>query len=93
MTGAHLAPNKVAQGTRITGADRVSWQKDLKTQYEKGASVRALAEATGRSYGFVHRVLGEAGVVMRPRGGYRRRPKAKVTDVTNLRSRNVREGS
>ena len=32
-------------------------------------TIRALAESTGRSYGFVHRVLSEAGVTMRGRGG------------------------
>lgn len=29
----------------------------LKKKYEKGASIRALAVATDRSYGFVHRIL------------------------------------
>ena len=42
---------------------------ELRKKYEKGASIRALAESTGRSYGFVHRVLSEAGVTRRSRGG------------------------
>ena len=43
---------------------------------EKGASVRALAESTGRSYGFVHRVLSETGVTLRGRGaGHRTKKK------------------
>ena len=39
-------------------------------------SIRALAASTGRSYGFVHRVLTESGVQLRQRGGARRRKKA-----------------
>jgi hypothetical protein len=50
------------------------------TSTEKGRriveSIRALASSTGRSYGFVHRVLTESGVQLRQRGGARRRKKA-----------------
>jgi hypothetical protein len=35
-----------------------------------------LAASTGRSYGFVHRVLTGSGVQLRQRGGARRRKKA-----------------
>jgi hypothetical protein len=49
--------------------------QELKRKYERGASIRALAESTGRSYGFVHRVLSEAGVVLRGRGGATRTKK------------------
>ncbi|MEU1824146.1 helix-turn-helix domain-containing protein [Streptomyces abikoensis] len=38
--------------------------------YEAGASIRELSRATGRSYGFVHRLLLESGAVLRGRGGY-----------------------
>lgn len=61
------------RGSRITGAARDKLGVDLKKKYEKGASIRALAEATGRSYGFVHRVLSETGVQLRGRGGDTRR--------------------
>lgn len=60
---------------RIVGAARTEMSATLKKKYEKGASIRALAAATCRSYGFVHRILAESGVVMRPRGGGR--PKAR----------------
>jgi predicted transcriptional regulator len=60
------------RGSRITGADRDKLGADLKRKYEKGASIRALAEATGRSYGFVHRLLSETGVQLRGRGGVNR---------------------
>jgi hypothetical protein len=60
---------KVAKGVRVTGAERERLASTLRKNYEKGASVRELAEQTGRSYGFVHRVLTENGVTLRGRGG------------------------
>ncbi|MGH3911161.1 MAG: helix-turn-helix domain-containing protein, partial [Pseudonocardiaceae bacterium] len=42
------------KGSRITGNARDKLASELKKKYEKGASIRALAESTGRSYGFVH---------------------------------------
>jgi hypothetical protein len=41
----------------------------LKKRYDGGESIRALALATGRSYGFIHRMLTEHGVALRGRGG------------------------
>jgi predicted transcriptional regulator len=55
--------------TRISGAERERLAKTLRKSYEKGASLRELAGQTGRSYGFVHRVLTDAGVTLRGRGG------------------------
>jgi len=57
------------KGTRVTGADRTKLAADLKKRYESGESIRSLAGATGRSYGFVHRILTESGVRLRGRGG------------------------
>jgi helix-turn-helix protein len=57
------------KGTRVTGADRSKLAADLKKRYDAGESIRALASATGRSYGFVHRILTENGVSLRGRGG------------------------
>ncbi len=57
------------KGARITGAERAKLAGDLKRQYDKGRSIRDLAESNGRSYGFVHRVLSESGVTLRGRGG------------------------
>jgi hypothetical protein len=42
---------------------------DLKNRYDAGESIRSLAIATGRSYGFIHRILTEHGVILRGRGG------------------------
>ena len=57
------------KGARITGADRNKLAAELKKAYDKGKSIRELADAHGRSYGFVHRVLSESGVTLRGRGG------------------------
>ena len=66
------------KGTRVTGADRAKLAASLKKRYDSGESIRALAATTGRSYGFVHRILTENGVSLRGRGGATRgRAKAK----------------
>lgn len=57
------------KGTRVTGPDRSKLATDLKSRYDSGESIRALATATGRSYGFIHRILKETGVNLRGRGG------------------------
>jgi Helix-turn-helix domain len=59
----------VKKGTKVTGADRDKLAGELKTRYESGESIRALAAATGRSYGLVHRILSESGASLRGRGG------------------------
>lgn len=62
----------ILKGQRITGNARAKLTADLAQRYEKGASIRSLAESLGRSYGFVHRVLGESDAVLRGRGGSKR---------------------
>jgi Helix-turn-helix domain len=57
------------KGTRVTGADRTKLASDLQKRYSAGESIRALAASTGRSYGFIHRILAESGVPLRSRGG------------------------
>ncbi len=59
----------IKKGARITGDDRSTLAQDLKSRYDDGASIRALAAETGRSYGFVHRILSESEVSLRSRGG------------------------
>ncbi|HEY5336301.1 MAG TPA: helix-turn-helix domain-containing protein [Mycobacteriales bacterium] len=67
---------QLKKGTRIVGSERDKLATDLRKKYEKGDSIRSLAESTGRSYGFVHRVLSDSGVTLRGRGGATRRKKA-----------------
>jgi len=57
------------KGARIVGQERTKLSVELKKAYDKGKSIRELADSHGRSYGFVHRVLSEAGVNLRGRGG------------------------
>lgn len=57
------------KGSRVTGDDRSSLSSSMRQRYESGESVRSLAASTGRSYGFVHRLLSESGATMRSRGG------------------------
>jgi helix-turn-helix protein len=72
-----------AKGQQIVGAEREALTKDLTKRYRDGASIRTLAESIGRSYGFVHRALTDAGVSLRARGGARRRRKARNTHGTD----------
>ena len=60
---------ELKKGSRITGDEREKLAGDLRQQYDSGKSIRELAEASGRSYGFVHRILSESGTTLRGRGG------------------------
>lgn len=60
------------KGTRVTGVDRSKLATLLGKRYDSGESIRSLAASTGRSYGFVHRILTETGITLRGRGGGRR---------------------
>ena len=64
---------ELRKGSRVTGGDRDKLAADLKRKYEAGQSIRLLAETSGRSYGFVHRILSESGASLRGRGGATRR--------------------
>jgi predicted transcriptional regulator len=57
------------KGARIVGQERTKLSVELKKAYDKGKSIRELADSHGRSYGFIHRVLSESGVSLRGRGG------------------------
>lgn len=64
------------KGARITGGDRSKLAADLTKKYTGGSSIRQLAAETGRSYGFVHRILAESAVPLRGRGGATRTKQA-----------------
>ena len=57
------------RGARVTGPDRSKLASNLAERYGAGESIRSLASSTGRSYGFIHRILTEMGVTLRSRGG------------------------
>jgi len=52
----------------LTGTGRAELAEQLRAAYEAGQSLRMLAAATGRSYGFVHQLLVESGTAMRSPG-------------------------
>ncbi len=64
-----MTTTKLRKRQRIVGKEREAVRQQLVARYQRGASIRALAESVGRSYGFVHRVLSESGVTLRGRGG------------------------
>ncbi|WP_433443712.1 helix-turn-helix domain-containing protein [Nonomuraea sp. CA-141351] len=70
-----LQPN-----VRITGAERAQLAQLVHERYQAGEPIRTLATSLGRSYGFVHRLLEEAGAELRHRGGDNR-PKQTTTDT------------
>jgi translation initiation factor 1 (eIF-1/SUI1) len=57
------------KGVRVSGLERKQLAAELKKEYDAGASIDALVVVTGRSYGFVHRLLNEARTKLRGRGG------------------------
>jgi transposase len=66
---------RLEAGKRIQGDQRKKIQRDLAQWYKRGHGIRDLAERIGRSYGFVYRMLVEAEVTLRLRGGqYGERP-------------------
>jgi hypothetical protein len=69
----------LARGSRITGAERQELAVQLGQRYAGGESIRAIAEVTGRSFGFVHGLVKESGVTIRGRGGATRGAAATAT--------------
>ena len=57
---------------QVRGEERRELTGRVTAAYEKGQSIRDIASTIGRSYGFVHRLLAEAGVDFRTRGGARK---------------------
>ncbi len=64
-----VVADALKKGSRVTGAERDRLASDLRKKYDAGQSIRTLAAASGRSYGFVHRMLSESGATLRGRGG------------------------
>lgn len=67
---ARTDPNR-----QVRGDERRELTAYVTAEYEQGRSIRDIASTIGRSYGFVHRLLAEAGVDFRTRGGARGRPR------------------
>ena len=63
---------KLKKNVRISGMKRTKLTRDVAERYVAGASIRDLADHYGRSYGFIHRLVGESEVALRGRGGSHR---------------------
>lgn len=68
MTG-RANPDPKPPTRRIPADAREHLARELRHQYEQGASIRQLCEQHGRSYGQVHKLLADAGATFRSRGG------------------------
>ncbi len=67
---------ELRRGQRISGDERDCLRADLLRQYQSGRSIRQICDATGYSIGRIRRLLIEAGVEFRGRGGPNRRKSA-----------------
>jgi hypothetical protein len=65
---------ELRRGQRVTGTDREKLAEQLRAEYEAGRSIRQLCAEHGYSIGRVRRLLADAGVAFRSRGGANRRP-------------------
>ena len=68
----------LARNQRVTGAEREKLSGELLKRYEKGASIREICADTGYSIGRVRRLLVDAGVEFRGRGGTHGRARKKA---------------
>jgi hypothetical protein len=76
----------LAKGSRITGTQRTELASRYARRYAAGESIRKIADDAGRSFGFVHGVLKEAGVELRGRGGATRGAKKTASSSAAKRS-------
>lgn len=60
---------KLDKGVRVSGDHRSAVAAGIRQRYLAGETIRTIAADVGRSYGFVHGILREQEVPLRPRGG------------------------
>lgn len=65
-------PSRPDRNRQVRGDERRDLTEYVTAEYDRGRSIRDIAASIGRSYGFVHRLLAEAGVDFRTRGGARK---------------------
>ena len=65
----------LGRNQRVTGAERDKLGGELLKRYQKGQSIREICQETGYSIGRVRRLLVDAGVEFRGRGGTHGRPR------------------
>jgi hypothetical protein len=76
---------QLRQGQRLPGPERKRIGADLLRRYETGDSIRQICLQTGYSIGRVRRLLIEAGVKFRTRGGPTRTSKPAAAQPTRTR--------
>lgn len=59
------------KNSRLSDKERKVFAQQVVAAYtgEQQGAIRQIADETGRSYGMIHRLLSQAGVRFRPRGG------------------------
>ena len=67
-------------GKRLRDAERTETAAELLRRYNSGQSIREICAETGYSIGRVRRLLEEAGVEFRPRGGATRGKKGCTSE-------------
>jgi hypothetical protein len=78
--------------TKVLGTRRETLAELIVRRYsDNGETIRTIANDIARSYGFVHRVLTDSGVGLRPRGGTHLPPttpeERKRSELARLRQR------
>ncbi|MFJ8852304.1 helix-turn-helix domain-containing protein [Streptomyces sp. NPDC102437] len=72
----HLSRLGMKYKPRLKGEERTRAARSLAKKYDAGATIRGLAAGRGMSYGTVRKLLLEAKVELRKRGG--RAPRAQA---------------
>jgi Helix-turn-helix domain len=65
---------KSTRHTRVVGEARATLARAWSKQYHTGKTIREIADANDRSYGFVRNVILESGAQLRKRGGSKLNP-------------------
>lgn len=73
---------ELGRNQRVTGPERTKLGSELLKRYEKGQSIREICSETGYSIGRVRRLLVDAGVEFRGRGGTQGRSRRTGTGAT-----------
>ena len=68
----------LTRNQRVTGPEREKLSNELLKRYQRGQSIREICSETGYSIGRVRRLLVDAGVEFRGRGGTHGRARKKA---------------
>ncbi|MFK0047863.1 helix-turn-helix domain-containing protein [Streptomyces sp. NPDC090741] len=79
-TEPKLSLPRIPKGKRLTGDARTAFVRAVVAAYmdERQGSIRQITQETGRAYGTIHRLLTDANVPLRGRGGAHTRGRAQA---------------